>query len=164
MNHGFGFPRPDWLQTGDSQRKQFDITEKVLRDLFKNGYKPVRALADRIGVFAHVMKTNSGDRIFVVTKGSAIWKDTVSCQAYLPSHAAQERAALVIALLQDSAEDPRYFIFNPKEIDRKSIGYNVRQGVQFVNFSILLGIETTPAHFTEEFEKLKQRGYQAKLG
>jgi hypothetical protein len=158
------YQNPLWLQTGDNRRRHAELTEKILKDLFKKGFTPVVAWADSGGVYAHIVKDADGNRFIILVKGSAIWKDTVSCQSFLPARAIEENAAIVMAVLTNYEEEPRYLLFNPAELKDNHSGFNYRFGIRFINFSRLLGVEVQPQNFQTEYIKLQQRGFQARIG
>lgn len=158
-----GYERPDWLDTGDNEARVGGAQLQVLKDLVTgHGWRNVKPISDGVGTFAHLMKDDFGNFVIVVVRTTWFWKDKyTSVQAFLPNECATRQCPLVMAFVGELVS---YYVFNGDEIRRKNLGFNMRLGVQFVNFERTLGMESDPDHVWDCFDALKKKAFQATLG
>jgi len=150
---------PSFLKTGNSKAKRRRLLENVAAKLVsENGCKIIRACKDRVGFYAYIMRDHLGQKFYLIAKGSRLFKDIVSCQAHLPIRAQSENRPLVLAWLPLSEEDVRFYLFEPQQIIEDNYGFNDRQGVRMINFSIKLGFAFDPDSLSVEmlYEKVKK--------
>jgi len=159
------FHFPSFLQTGDSEPLNKSLLGHVAQGLVKQyKYKIVRGCRDRVGVFCYIMRDPLGKRFYLIAKGSRLYRDFVSCQAYLPSRAERESCPIILAWLNPEDKTLRFYLFDPRQIVKHNYGLNDRQGVRMINFSIMLGALIEPEMSVEElYEKVKKIPRQTKL-
>lgn len=137
--------RPDFLKTGDATTKRHNLLEYTMKLLVRSyGFKILRRCGDRVGIYTFLMKDHEGQSFYLIAKGSKLWRDIVSCQAFLPHIARTEKRPLILAWLPPDQEDILYYLFDGASIEDKKVGFNDRQGVQMINFSIKLGKRYSP--------------------
>jgi hypothetical protein len=141
-------------------------------------YKNVKPVEDAAGHFASVMRDPLSQRFYLLAKGSRMMRDVISCQAYLPNMAAQEKSPIVLVWFNPENQNLRFYLFDPTSIlqfvqeqiekygEDAQYGYNDReykQSIRMINFSIKLGVTFDPVMSVEAVWK-KTRDPQTKLG
>lgn len=159
--------KPEWspdrfsktLDTGDSEAIHKDLLKHVVKELIKvYRYRLMRRLEDRVGVYAVVMRDTFGSRLFLIAKGSKLWRGIVSCQARLPNFALSENTPIVLAWLKPPENTLKFYLFDPYTIIHEKEGFNIRRGVQMINFNIRQGIAFDPCFNVQwKFEELKKK-------
>jgi len=118
------------------------LLEKVVKTLIhQHHYKVINRFKDAVGVFGYLMKDAYGNRFYLIAKGSRLFRGLVSCQAFLPHRARDEKTAIILAWKnpEDTQETVDYFLFDPEQIIESNEGMNVRRDVQFINWKLDLG-------------------------
>ena len=161
---------PDWLKTGNSDAIIKDLLDKTVKYLVtQHHFKNVKVMRDGVGQYANVMRDQYNQRFYLLAKGSELYQDLISCQAYLPNTAIQEKSPLILSWYNPKTKDAKFYLFDPESILRlvkehpEKYGYNDRKGVRMINFSIELGVAYDPAMSVETVWK-KARQSQTKLG
>ena len=128
------------LETGDAEPITKGLLEDVVKTLVhKHGYFVVTSLKDAVGTFAFKMRDQYGGRFYLIAKGSKLFKGLVSCQAFIPNRARDEKAALILAWMNPDSEELAFYIFDPVQILEHNEGINIHRGVQFINWQLSLG-------------------------
>ena len=156
---------PDYLNTGHSEAIIKDLLDKTIKYLVTQyHFKNIKVMRDRVGHFANVMRDPHSQRFYLLAKGSELYLDIISCQAYLPNAAAQEQSPLILMWRNPKTKDAKFYLFDPQSIldqvreDPEHYGYNDRQGVRMVNFSIHLGEPYEPEMSVEAaWKRAKER-------
>jgi hypothetical protein len=134
------------------------LTSRVLKDLVgEYGYKNIRPLQDKVGVFGHILRAPDGSRVFLVVKASRVSGGIVSCQAFMPRQAEAEEGVIMMAHAPEG-DDLRYYLFRPKEVIVEAEGFNERLGVNFINFRIGLGLRFYPERQSIKVELKPKNG------
>jgi len=132
-----------FLATGNNERKYGFVLERVAHLLAdKYGHRRLRAIHDTKGSYAMLMEDKFLNEYVLIAKASELYRDVVSCQAYLPKACVQNRNRIVLAWLKD--DDVRYYLFDPVQIVRDNYGFNTRFDVNMINFSIRYGVRVEP--------------------
>lgn len=131
------------LSTGDTRAIRKNLLNEVAQYLVRScGYLCVETLRDMVGIYAKLMKDQHGNKFFLIAKGSELWRDVVSCQAFLPVIAKNNHINTQIVLAwypPTKSARLKLYQFDPYKIIQEKYGYNNRQGVRMINFSIRLG-------------------------
>lgn len=138
---------PDFLDRHNAR----DLLDKTVKYLVtEHHFKNVKVMRDMVGRFANVMRDQYAQRFYLLVKGSELYMDLISCQAYLPNIAAQEQSPLILFWSNAKTEEAKFYLFDPESILRlvkehpEKYGFNDRKGVRMINFSIRLGVAYEP--------------------
>jgi len=133
------------LDTGDNEALLKNFLIQTAESLCRKGYRVLRRIEDRVGLFAFLMRNRQGNTFYLIAKTSRLWQDRISCQAFLPTIARNEKRSILLAWLEPETNKLRFYLFEPTEIVENNFGLNPRKGVDMINFSIKLGKSVDPA-------------------
>lgn len=110
---------------------------RAIQELKKQGWRPVRTLADHFGRYCTIMEQQESPhgQIALVAKPSRIWRGTLSTQKKLLITLARTDRPLVIHI-----EHHSFYVFNAVDLFLNGEKSNMRLEEEMWNFSVNLGV------------------------
>jgi hypothetical protein len=149
------------LDTGDNEPKHGDLLLRIVKQLCSERYMVVNPFKDQENrVYAYMMKDPHGFYFYLTAKGSRLYGNVLSCQKTLAETAKERDKPLIIGWLdpEDPPELqlPKFYMFNPHDVDLAALGVNIRLGCEMINFPIDLGLRFYPEQKVEDaYRKIK---------